>query len=489
MNYKKGLIKKNLKWLVGQEWYLQRFDACPNYLQAIVIGELKKEKRKGVKGHFYSHIGFFENNTVDWYLNLPEIRRTGDWLIKEIRQNKNFITDLITLWQKDENNFTQYFNNNKFLDCSAYANSELIKYYKKIIELYRKCVSGTSLIDGFVFSFDEYKEKYLPKVPDFELAWLSAPIKSPFLVSEEEDLKKIALLAQKNNFKKSELFKNKKIADLISQHQKNYFWLKNNYTQAIVLDNQFFYKRLIDLQNQKNSASIEKKKRFKIIKNLGLTQEDSNLLNSLPYWAYWQDCRKKYSLWATHLLELIIVEISARTKINKNILKYSLPDEMAQIFEGKIKKDLTGRYPNCLFFERGSQFEFINGLAGKKIFDQIFSTTIQEITTIKGRVANPGLFKGEAVIVKSATEIGKVKPGKVLVAVMTRPDYVMGMKVAGAIVTDEGGVTSHAAIVSREMNIPCIIGTKIATKVLNDGDLVEVDATKGIVTILKKAKS
>jgi len=60
------------------------------------------------------------------------------------------------------------------------------------------------------------------------------------------------------------------------------------------------------------------------------------------------------------------------------------------------------------------------------------------------------------------------------------------MKEAGAIITDEGGITCHAAIVSRELGIPCIIGTKIATKVLKDGDIVEVDAGKGVVKIIKR---
>ena len=62
------------------------------------------------------------------------------------------------------------------------------------------------------------------------------------------------------------------------------------------------------------------------------------------------------------------------------------------------------------------------------------------------------------------------------------------MKRASAIVTDEGGITCHAAIIARELKVPCVIGTKIATQVLNDGDLVEVNANQGIVKILKKAK-
>ena len=75
----------------------------------------------------------------------------------------------------------------------------------------------------------------------------------------------------------------------------------------------------------------------------------------------------------------------------------------------------------------------------------------------------------------------KMRPGDILVSHMTYPDIVVSMKKAGAIITDMGGITCHAAIVSRELGIPCVIGTKIATKVFKDGDEVEVDATKGVV--------
>jgi pyruvate,water dikinase len=64
---------------------------------------------------------------------------------------------------------------------------------------------------------------------------------------------------------------------------------------------------------------------------------------------------------------------------------------------------------------------------------------------------------------------------------MTRPEFILAMRKAVAIVTDEGGVTCHAAILSRELGIPCVVGTKIATKVFKDGDLLEVRANHGIV--------
>lgn len=108
----------------------------------------------------------------------------------------------------------------------------------------------------------------------------------------------------------------------------------------------------------------------------------------------------------------------------------------------------------------------------KKIFGKIL---------VKGLPASPGIGIGRVKIIKSKEEIGKIKQGDVLVTKMTNPDFVPAMKKAVAIVTDEGGLTSHAAIVSRELGIPAIVGTKNATEVLKDDMEVTVDAKSGVV--------
>ncbi|ADP76928.1 phosphoenolpyruvate synthase [Methanothermus fervidus DSM 2088] len=100
---------------------------------------------------------------------------------------------------------------------------------------------------------------------------------------------------------------------------------------------------------------------------------------------------------------------------------------------------------------------------------------------VKGLGASPGLASGKVRIVKSMEHLNKVKHGDILVTEMTTPDMVPVMKKASAIVTDEGGVTCHAAIVSRELGIPCVVGTGNATKTLKDGEEVVVDGKKGIV--------
>ena len=105
----------------------------------------------------------------------------------------------------------------------------------------------------------------------------------------------------------------------------------------------------------------------------------------------------------------------------------------------------------------------------------------KEITSLHGSVAFTGSVVGRVKIVNSIGDLAKVKNGDILVSIQTNPDFLPAMKKAAAFVTDVGGITSHAAIVARELKKPCLIGTKYATQILKDGDMVEVDASRGIV--------
>lgn len=115
-----------------------------------------------------------------------------------------------------------------------------------------------------------------------------------------------------------------------------------------------------------------------------------------------------------------------------------------------------------------------------------FKEHIEEMVEMHGIVASRGLVSGHVKVVMGRPDFARVINGDILVTSMTTPEMLPFMKKAGAIITDEGGITCHAAIVARELKIPCIISTKIATKVLKDGDLVEVDANQGIVKIIKR---
>jgi pyruvate, water dikinase len=100
---------------------------------------------------------------------------------------------------------------------------------------------------------------------------------------------------------------------------------------------------------------------------------------------------------------------------------------------------------------------------------------------VKGLNASPGVASGTVKIIHGVDELGKIKEGDILVTEMTNPDYVVAMEKASAIVTDAGGATAHAAIVSRELGIPAVVGTETATTTLTDGQVITVDGANGIV--------
>ncbi|TLY03636.1 MAG: phosphoenolpyruvate synthase [Thaumarchaeota archaeon] len=117
-------------------------------------------------------------------------------------------------------------------------------------------------------------------------------------------------------------------------------------------------------------------------------------------------------------------------------------------------------------------------LGGKPGADEVTSETEAEL---KGLGASPGIGVGKARLVLNPNELAKIQKGEILVTKMTTPDYVPAMMKAAGIVTDEGGMTSHAAIVSRELGVPCVVGTGRATKALTQDTLLTVDGTKGLV--------
>jgi len=132
--------------------------------------------------------------------------------------------------------------------------------------------------------------------------------------------------------------------------------------------------------------------------------------------------------------------------------------------------------------KKGKIEEFF-GVEAKKVLAKLVLDKFKfnHSSEITGEVASPGKITGLAFVTKSAKgALKSLKKGEILITTMTTVDFLPAMHRAGAIVTDDGGVTCHAAIVSRELGIPCIVGTKVATQVFKTGDLIEVDANKGV---------
>jgi phosphohistidine swiveling domain-containing protein len=175
-------------------------------------------------------------------------------------------------------------------------------------------------------------------------------------------------------------------------------------------------------------------------------------------------------------------------------LGYSLK-EMIQLTTAEIEEAINDekkrrgfrdrvctRQQGYVFMQKSESYDVLdNGNDIKKIQALVFNQ--MDKRELSGQVAYVGKTPvcGVVKVVMSGKEADKVNEGDILVASMTKPDFVGAMKKAVAFVTDEGGITCHAAIVARELKKPCIIGTKMATQILKDGDMVEVDTDKGVV--------
>ena len=162
-------------------------------------------------------------------------------------------------------------------------------------------------------------------------------------------------------------------------------------------------------------------------------------------------------------------------------------EEMVHFLESNIRpkqNELEERYDGCaLLFDQNGKYEIFCREEYKKLIKMIIDQSARSL--LKGMVAYKGRATGKVRIVLDPSQIEDFNEGDILVAGMTRPEYLSLMKKSGAFITDAGGLLSHAAIVARELKKPCIVGTEVATKVLKNGDLVEVDAEQGIVKVIR----
>lgn len=301
---------------------------------------------------------------------------------------------------------------------------------------------------------------------------LTAPEKMSFYQEEELDLAKSRDL---------------------KAHRKKYFWLQNSYLGTRVLPVDFFAKRRRDLIKNPGREITEKirqavLKKEQLRKKYRLNREVMDIARGISEGIAWQDERKKYIFEALHYQDLLLKEAARRKGYDFDGLLNFWFWEITAILKGKDfhrESERRRRGFGVYFYKSYKNLSPSETEEYWRIYGE--EKIGPQMSEVKGLVVSRGRGKitGRVRIILSPDKALAFRKGEILVAPMTSPEYVFVMKKAAAIVTDTGGLTSHAAIVSRELGVPCIVGTKIATSVLKDGDMVEVDATKGVVRKIK----
>ncbi len=178
--------------------------------------------------------------------------------------------------------------------------------------------------------------------------------------------------------------------------------------------------------------------------------------------------------------------IAHLVNVDSEILRHMLPQEIEQLLDGK-EVDLSHvqqRAEKNVIFVMADTYEVYEGDDADYIEETYLAESSAKKSEYKGRVASKGKAIGIVKVITKPNEFKKFEKGDILVVVNTSPDFVPIMSMAAAIIGEEGGITAHISVVSRELKVPCVVGVNNITKILKDGDKVEVDAEKGIIKII-----
>ncbi len=314
----------------------------------------------------------------------------------------------------------------------------------------------------------------------------------------------VAFTEQKNFYQVAAALKKNPAAQyLIEKHIAKYEWVNTEYVSGGWTKKQWldlFEKTLAaeitpeqKLHELKANFAAANKKRDEVIAELNPPQDVRHALDCLSELIAQRDWAKGYFTKALLSYNNLLDEIARRIGITReDILSYTYQEVDAYFKNGSTisATEIIDRQKNgfALLIKSGDS-ALVTGAEdiARCIEDEGIAEPFENVmqtAEFKGLPACRGVARGIAHVMEDASKIADFKEGEILITYMTTIEFIPAFRKASAIVTDEGGMSCHAAIISREFKLPCVVGTKIATRAIKTGDEIEVDATRGIVKII-----
>ena len=425
------------------------------------------------------NMGFGLRNFLSMYKGIywdsEEMKIAEKYFINLIEKDPSRIEFFCRNWKKacaDLINFTKKLEK---LDFRKKSNDELLEILQKVIE---KLKNSSSYI-FLHHSLDSYFENYLltilkEKIKDKKkinhiMHIMGYPQKPMESLKAKEDLINIK---NKMNLKGM-----KAVEDDIKKYVEDYKWLGYDTAVGRDLSVDDVKERIINLDGDDKNFFLGKEN---ILDELNLTKKNLRIIKIMQEVIYLSTFRVESNMIAGAHIRPLLVCISERLGCD-----YS---DIVQLSFYEIKDSLIkGELPFSIIKKRKDRFAVVIKGSEIKVYegDDVDRYEAEKSThdqkEVSGKIAFPGKAIGRAVIVVTNSDLKKVKKGDIIVTKMTNPHYIIAMEKASAFVTDAGGITSHASIIARELKKPCIMSTGIASEIFKDGDLIEVDANKGVV--------
>ncbi|MFH1289823.1 MAG: PEP-utilizing enzyme [Nanoarchaeota archaeon] len=469
---------------------------CTSSFHRFLNEELLKLLGKGINS-----FSVFEKGNCRMYLEDENWGAINKILFSDFLANPDKLIDYHKTIKETAESFFEFcreFQKNNFSD---FSNKGLVDIFERFyLEHTKNHHSG--LLDALLELYGEkitnhIKQLIAKKVRELglkidvseALSILTTPVEHSHINKEKIDLIRIAL----------EIFKGDEsdMDELIGSQHEKYSWIGYMFIGP-ALEKKYFSERLDqylerrdkileDLGKILNKGKV-KERQEQFLKELDFDEIAKKQIQIAQEILYFKVLRKDSMVHGWFSADGLIAEISKRLGIDRRLTGFLMPNEVREALLNNKLPSLEQRFQTSLTNFQGGKEDIILGEEALKLEkSEIGVKETELVDEIKGTCAYNGKAKGVVKIVNVAEDIKKVSKGDILVSYATNPDLILAMEKAAAFVTDRGGLTCHAAIVAREMEKPCIVGTENATKVLKDGDLVEVDAGEGIVRVLERA--
>ncbi len=409
-----------------------------------------------------------ENNNAVCYMDKSAKKTFIDTCVNKFGSDMASLRKFIDIFDSLGKRYIEISKSINDSDLKKKTNSELKRLYLN----YQDVAIEYSLIGPFVaFVLAEYWfEKMEPTVKDLDQdirAALFRPIRLNSVVTLNEKASKIDV---NDKAAVKTLWDEYRWLSCLDIHKVP--WSLKDMREFIKKAEPIKPQKYVFLEALKLSGLEDKKEMFEMIRELAFIRDARD------------DYRRKGIFFASKLFD----EIAMRAGITHKLVAYLTEVEIVDFLDGEMIVDLSvleERKKGFLLYADKGDMICKGGNVATYLKGQ-GRGVLERAVGWKCRGGCSGRVTGTVKIVRTVHDIIKVEDGDVLVATVTHPDYIIAMRRAVAIVTDEGGALSHAAIVSREMGIPCVVGTGTATRALKNGDMVSVDANRGIVRKLKR---
>ncbi len=463
--------------------------------------------------------------TIELHFNQPQWRIKGNAVLKKVLDNPPWLNGVIRKTHRMTRGLFTFLHTSQTIDFTKMSDQTLAQWINQFEDRRRKVhLFG---VVGTILEFDhellsQYLQQYLKQ--QIELMRSKRTVsgvftkltifhQDTFIRKEEKAMYKLVRFVQHNPALVKFVLRAPNtlvVNDLpkrfssfyrkLHRHYLTYRWLQYQYIGPAWQQEYFIevlrrlLKQHINVKEKLHTFERERKEmnllQRRLSRELKFDQYHKNLFALARELAFIKSLRNDSFFFGFYCADPILREISRRLGLSISQTRTFLPGEIQHaLLKGENSSHtLRERWRYSVFaVQRGKEL-MLTGSRAQRLVEKIKSLKpkAKRMKEVTGTTAMVGYATGKVRIVNTVSNMKRMKEGDILVSNATYPSLVPAMKKAAAIITDLGGITSHAAIISRELGIPCVVGTKVATQLLKNGDMVEVCADTGMIKKLNK---